>query len=133
MIEGMSQETFDENRTAIATVVKLLLDNSKSRERHRRLIVHERANNDVLVEVLNTPHGPVVLYRGVEWSEVNGDFIAFRQARGRDNWLLAPLPADGDDQWLSQTFSRVSPPYDLASDDLRRWIAEGRREVSLPL
>jgi hypothetical protein len=65
VIEGMSQETFDENKQAILAAIDALIDNPKSRKRFRLFELYEKGGrHERLAEVFGTHHGPVIVYRG---------------------------------------------------------------------
>jgi hypothetical protein len=130
VIEGMSQETFDENREAILVGIRALLENPKSRQRNRRLRIQEYGTGELLGEVFGTHHGPVVVYRGNGGTAADGRFDAFRQGRGRSELVVAPLTA-GDDDFFGLIFSRAHSAYRLTGDDLVRALAEGRRKITV--
>lgn len=116
----MSFEEFDENETTIAVEVNTILAaKGKTRSRFRIVALYERETGDLLGEVLRTSIGPVLVCRGIDWTEphdaINGQVtIGYRTPDKYTNIV----PVTGDD---GQYFQIKSPLrwYHLNGDDFR--------------
>jgi hypothetical protein len=120
---GMNLRTFVDNRQAILAALNALLVRPQSRRQFRLLAVHVQETGELLAEVFDTTHGPVVVCRsGSTYTGAEGtEFV--RQDRGGANRVVAPLDNDPDQRFLLVA-SRGQCVF--MNRDLRRWIVDQR-------
>lgn len=120
MTDTMSVEVFRANEAAIAVeVTTILTAKGKSRSRFRIVALYERETGDLLGEVFRTTHGPVLIYRGIDWDEpydaVDGHVnIGYRTPTNYTG--LDPMTGDAGQAFQIRSHLRR---YHLRGDDFR--------------
>ncbi len=120
---GMNIRTFVDNKQAILAAINALMVRPKSRKQFRLLSVYVRETGELLAEVYDTTHGPVVVCRsGSTYTGAEGtEFV--RQDRGGANLVVVPMDNDPDQRFLLVA-SRGQCVF--MNRDLRRWIVNHR-------
>jgi hypothetical protein len=123
-IGGMNWRTFGENKQAILAALNALMARPKSRKQFRLLAVYVRETGELLAEVFDTAHGPVIVFRSGRIHHGAEGFEFVRQDRGGANMAVAPLDNDPD-----QRFPLIasSGQYVFINRDVRRWIAASKQ------
>jgi hypothetical protein len=124
VIEGMSQETFDENRAAILAEVKELMSNPQSRRRSRLFELYEKSGHERLAEVFRTRYGAVIVHRSYgSVDRLRTAVVGAPFSRGNREEVVIPFTDDPDQRLpiMARNFR-----YRLPVRNFRQWIAEGK-------
>lgn len=130
--EYMSEDTFAEHEEDIRDAIRLLFNNSASRERLRALRLQEEGSGETVAEVfpILTLQGMVVVYtpRGRR-RRVGKSGIYVRASRGIENRILAPLTGDPDQRFpiVGHTHATLA----VSGRDIAAWITAGDKQVVL--